>query len=557
MKATHRLAAAVCAAALLFLPVTMRAQDAKADKAAQTDKNAPKPAATDEKAKEPAAPADSTTQGTIDAGGQHIAYTATAGIITVGATDADDEQLGSDGKPQPGSQLAINAPKEEKDAPPIARMFYVAYFKKDAKPEDRPITFFYNGGPGSSTVWLHMGSLGPKHVVTAGDTHLPAAPYTMVDNPETLLDVSDLVFIDMPGTGFGRLIGKDPEKAFWGVDEDAGAFARFIRRFISKYGRWNSPKYIFGESYGTTRSAVLADKLENDQEIDPNGVILLSQIFNFTTDIDSPSANPGVDLPYELALPTFAATAWYHKKLPTQPPALEPFLKDVEDFAMGPYAHALAQGTDVSADEKQQVAEKLHEYIGLPVPYLLKANLRVSGGEFEKTLQDAEDLTTGRLDTRFSGPNLDPLSENAEYDPQSSAISSAYVSLFNDYVRKTLKYGDGQTYLPLAHITDVSQWDLKHSGNPIDLNVAPDLAEAMKTNPRLRVMVNGGYYDLATPFFAAQYEDKHLPIPQSLAKNIQYAWYESGHMVYVRDEALKQLHDRVAAFITEGSAAGK
>jgi carboxypeptidase C (cathepsin A) len=550
MTTTHRLAAGLCAMALMFLPVTVRAQDDKADKAAQSDKNAQKPAATDDKAKEPAAPADSTTQGAIDAGGQHIAYTAVAGTITVGATDADDEQLGPDGKPQPGSQLAINAPKEDKDAPPIARMFYVAYFKKDAKAEDRPITFFYNGGPGSSTVWLHMGSLGPKHVVTAGDTHLPAAPYTMVDNPNTLLDVSDLVFIDMPGTGFGRLIGKDPEKAFWGVDEDAGAFARFIRRFVSKYGRWNSPKYIFGESYGTTRSAVLADKLENEQNIDLNGVILLSQIFNFTTDIDSPSANPGVDLPYELALPTFAATAWYHKKLPTQPPALEPFLKDVEEFAMGPYAHALAEGTDVSADEKQQVAAKLHEYIGLPVSYLLKANLRVSGGEFEKTLQDDEDLTTGRLDTRFSGPNLDPLSENAEYDPQSSAISSAYVSLFNDYVRKTLKYGDGQTYLPMAHITDISQWDLKHSGNPIDLNVAPDLAEAMKTNPRLRVMVNGGYYDLATPFFAAQYEDKHLPIPQSLARNISYSWYESGHMVYVRDESLKQLHDRVAAFIS-------
>jgi carboxypeptidase C (cathepsin A) len=540
-----RLAAGLCGAALLILPVAVRAQDDKA----QNDKSAQKPATTDDKSKEAVAPADSTTQGTIDAGGQHIAYTAVAGTITVGATDAQDEQLGQDGKPQPGSQLAINAPKDEKDAPPVARMFYVAYFKKDAKPEERPITFFYNGGPGSSTVWLHMGSVGPKHVVTTGDTHLAAAPYTMVDNPDTLLDASDLVFIDMPGTGFGRLIGKDPEKAFWGVDEDAGAFARFIKRFISKYGRWNSPKFIFGESYGTTRSAVLVDKLQNDQAIDLNGVILLSQIFNFTTDIDIPSANPGVDLPYELALPTFAATAWYHKKLPQQPAELEPFLRDVEQFAMGPYAHALAQGTDVSADEKQQVAEKLHEYTGLPVSYLLKANLRVSGGEFEKTLQDDADLTTGRLDTRFSGPSLDPLSQNADYDPQSAAISSAYVSLFNDYVRKTLKYGEGQTYLPMAHITDISQWDLKHNGNPIDLNVAPDLAEAMKTNPRLKVMVNGGYYDLATPFFAAQYEDKHLPIPQSLVKNISYAWYESGHMVYVRDESLKQLHDRVAAFI--------
>jgi carboxypeptidase C (cathepsin A) len=401
-----------------------------------------------------------------------------------------------------------------------------------------------------------MGSLGPKHVVTSGDQHLPAAPYKLVDNAYSLLDTSDLVFIDMPGTGFGRLTGKDAEKAFWGVDEDANAFARFIVRFITKYNRWNSPKYIFGESYGTTRSAVLADILENQKDIDLNGVILLSQIFNFTTDIDFPNGNPGVDLPYVLALPTYAATAWYHKKLPQQPTVLEPFLKEVEAFATGPYAQALALGTDLSAEEKQQIAEKLHGYIGLPVAYLLKANLRVNGGEFEKTLQDDQDLTTGRLDTRFSGPSLNSLSEGAEYDPQSSAISSAYVSLFNDYVRRELKYGDGQTYLPMALFGN-TQWNLTHNHNSIALNVATDLAEALKTNPRLKIMVNGGYYDLATPFFAAQYEEKHLPIPQSLAKNIEYDWYESGHMVYVNDESLKQLHDRVADFIQRTQADGK
>ncbi|MGA7109267.1 MAG: peptidase S10, partial [Terracidiphilus sp.] len=486
----------------------------------------------------------------------HIAYTAVAGTLTVGSSDAQDAQLGLDGKPEPGSELALSEPKEPKDAPATARMFYVAYFKKDAKAEERPITFFYNGGPGSSTVWLHMGSLGPKHVMTGSDQHLPAAPYKLVDNAYSLLDVSDLVFIDMPGTGFGRIMGKDAEKSFWGVDEDANAFARFIARFITKYSRWNSPKYIFGESYGTTRSAVLANVLENDHSVDINGVILLSQIFNFTTDIDAPRENPGVDLPYELALPTYAATAWYHKKLPQQPTALEPFLKEVEDFSMGPYAHALALGTDVSDTEKQQVAQKLHDYIGLPVDYLLKANLRVSGGQFEKTLQDDQDLTTGRLDTRFSGPSLNPLSETAEYDPQSSAISSAYVSLFNDYVRKDLKYGEGQTYLPEA-LFGTFQWDLVHHGNPIDLNVANDLANAMKTNPKLKVMVNGGYYDLATPFYAAEYEEKHLPISAALAKNIQFSWYESGHMVYVRDESLKQLHDRVAAFIHDTQADSK
>ncbi|HKN22907.1 MAG TPA: hypothetical protein VJX73_15895 [Terracidiphilus sp.] len=544
----RRFAVLTVAASLLFVGSACAQDDKTAAKSATTEKATEKPAET-------TLPADSTTQGAIDVGGQHIAYTAIAGTITVGSTDSQDAQLGPDGKPQAGSQLLLDEPDKAKDAPPVARMFYVAYFKTGAKAEERPITFFYNGGPGSSTVWLHMGSLGPKHVMTAGDTHLPAAPYTMVDNPNSLLDVSDLVFIDMPGTGFGRLIGKDAEKTFWGIDGDAGAFAHFIERFITKYARWNSPKFIFGESYGTTRSAVLADLLENKYDTDLNGVILLSQIFNFTADIDVPGANPGVDLPYVLGLPTYAATAFYHKKLPTQPAALEPFLAEVEQFTMGPYAHALALGTDVGADEKQQVAGKLHEYTGLPVAYLLKANLRVTGPEFEKTLQDDSDVTTGRLDTRFSGPTLNPLSENAEYDPQSSAISSAYVSLFNDYVRRDLKYGDGQTYVP--EVYGEEHWDFKHNGNPVSVNVAPDLAEAMKTNPRLKVMVNGGYYDLATPFFAAQYEDKHLPIPQSLAKNIEYDWYESGHMVYVRDECVKQLHDRVAAFITNTDAGGK
>jgi carboxypeptidase C (cathepsin A) len=540
MHVPARVFAALLAVSSLLPAAVVRADDEE------------KPAAKSDKTAEKAPPTEVSTPGSVNG----IAYNAVVGTLTVGATDAQDAQLGADGKPLAGSQLANSEAKDPKDASPTAKMSYVAYFKKDAKPEDRPVTFFYNGGPGSSTVWLHMGSLGPKHVVTSGDQHVPAAPYRLVDNANSLLDVSDLVFIDMPGTGFGRLMGKDAEKAFWGVDEDANAFARFIQRFVTKYNRWNSPKYIFGESYGTTRSAVLSDILENNKSIDINGVILLSQIFNFTTDIDAANANPGVDLPYELALPTFAATAWYHKKVSPQPAALEPFLKDVEDFATGPYAHALALGTDITDEEKQSVAEKLHGYIGLPVAYLVKANLRVNGGEFEKMLLDDENLTTGRLDTRYSGPHMDPLSQAADYDPQSSAISSAYVSLFNDYVRKDLKYGEGQTYLPQA-LFGSFQWDLVHKGNPISLNVAGDLAEAMKTNPRLKVMVNGGYYDLATPFFTAQYEEKHLPIPQSLAKNIEFDWYESGHMVYVRDESLKQLHDRVAAFITRTQAEDK
>ncbi|HTY83984.1 MAG TPA: hypothetical protein VMB19_07185, partial [Silvibacterium sp.] len=425
----------------------------------------------------PAPAPDSTTEGSVLIGGATIAYKAVAGIITVGATEEQDAQLGPDGKPLPDTEAALAAAssKDPKDAPPVARMFYVAYFKKDTNDAERPITFLYNGGPGSSTVWLHMGSFGPKHVVTADDKHLAGAPYKLVNNAYSLLDVSDLVFIDMPGTGFGRLVGKDKEKAFWGVDEDAHAYARFIARFISKYNRWNSPKYLFGESYGTTRSSVVSNILENEKSIDLNGVILLSQIFNFTSDIDEARGNPGIDLPFQLALPTYAATAYYHHKLPNAPAALEPFLKEVEDFAMGEYAHALAQGTDLSASEKQAVAEKLHNYTGLPVTYLVKADLRVSGGGFSKNLQDDQDLTTGRLDTRFSGPTINPLSEEAEYDPQSSAISSAYVSLFNDYVRRDLKYGEGQTYLPQAQFGS-AEWDLKHNGNPINLNVSADIA---------------------------------------------------------------------------------
>jgi carboxypeptidase C (cathepsin A) len=494
---------------------------------------------------QPSLPADSVTEGSVTSGGQRIAYQAVAGTITVGATDEQDARLGFDGKPRP-----------ESDPSPTARMFYVAYFKKDAKQENRPVTFFYNGGPGYSTLWLHMGSLGPKHVVTGGDTHLPAAPYKLIDNQYSLLDASDLVFIDMPGTGFSQLYGKDNDKAFWGIDEDANAFARFIARFISKYDRWNSPKYLFGESYGTTRSSVLANILENRKNIDLNGVILLSQIFNFTSDIDEARENPGIDLPYELALPTYAASAYYHHRLPQQPAALEPFLKEVEAYAMNDYTRALAQGTDLSSTEKQAVAEKLHNYTGLPVAYLLKADLRVNGPEFEKNLLADEDQTAGRYDTRFSGPSLNPLSGVAEYDPQTTAISSAYVSLFNEYVRGVLKYGAEEVYLPVAG-NILSHWDFKHGNNlfgTVAVNVSADLATAMKTNPRLKVMVNGGYYDLATPFYSSYYEDKHLPIPSTLASNIEYDWYESGHMVYVRDESLQQLHDRVATFIrsTEG-----
>ncbi len=540
--------------ALALLPVAAFSQPSNS--AAGKDDSAA--AAQNSTSQGPEVFAPSKTEGTVEIEGKTIAYTAIAGTLTVGATDEQDAMIGADGKPLPGQ---ATLPKDPAQDPPTAQMFYVAYFKQGADPNTRPITFLYNGGPGSSTMWLHMGAFGPKRVSTPLDTHMPPAPYHLENNEYSLLDASDLVFIDMPGTGFGRLYGKDKEKAFWGVDQDANAFARFIARFLGTYNRWNSPKYLFGESYGTTRSAVLANLLQSSKGIDLNGVMLLSQVLNFGDLPDGPKSNPGNDLPYELALPTYAATAAYHHKLPQQPADLQAFLKEVETFATGDYAHALWEGNQISDSEKKTIAEKLHTYTGLPAAYWMKADLRVSGGNFEKNLQDDEDLTTGRLDARFSGPTLDPLSEEAEYDPQSAALTSAYLSLFNQYARQVLKYGDGQTYLKQA-LFGTYNWDSKHSqpdgnvsGASNAMNVMPDLATAIKTNPQLKVMLNAGYYDLATPFFAATYEEHHLPINSNLTKNIEYDYYDSGHMVYARDESLHRLHDNAAAFIrsTENS----
>jgi carboxypeptidase C (cathepsin A) len=504
---------------------------------------------------------DSVTEGSVTlASGQTVNYRAVAGTLTVGATDQQDATIGFDGKLLPDS--GEKAPDKDKpeDAPPTARIFYTAYFKKDAAAEQRPVTFMYNGGPGSATMWLHMGSFGPRRVITTDTEHDTAAPYKIVNNQYSLLDVSDVVFIDAPGTGFSRIFGKDKEKAFWGTDQDAHAFERFIRRFLTKYDRWNSPKYLFGESYGTPRSAVLSADLHN---VDLNGIILLSAILSFDNSIDGPMFNPGVDQAYALGLPTFAATAFYHHKLPTQPAALEPFLAEVEQFALGEYMSALLQGSELTDARKQAVAEKLHNYTGLPVAYLLKANLRVSGGQFSKELQTDEDTTTGRLDSRYQGPDFDPLSESADYDPQSNAISSAYTTAINSYMRNDLKFGAQWTYKPGAYEDADFTWDLRHQqpgGPPANqteggTNVMTDLAITMKSNPKMKVFLAGGYYDLATPYMEGKFEMHHLPIPQKLQSNISYHYYQAGHMIYVNEGVLKQFHDDVASFIKSTEAA--
>ncbi|HEX7324089.1 MAG TPA: peptidase S10 [Rhodanobacteraceae bacterium] len=543
MKA-NRLSVALASLLLCSVPAFAAAPPSSAppSSAPATSEGVPTPASLTEKLSKPLS---SVTNGSVTVEGQTINYKAVAGTLVIDGTGL-------------------------KESTPEIAMGYFAYFKQGADAAKRPIMFLYNGGPGSSTMWLLMGAYGPERIVTNDHTHTPAAPYKLVNNDYSLLDKADLVFIDMPGTGFGRLLpqGTTPAeraksqaelaKKIWGVDGDGQAFASFIMQFLSKYNRWNSPKYLYGESYGTTRSAVLANILENQDNIDLNGVVLQSQILNFGLSIDGPHADPGVDLPYVLALPTYAATAWYHQKLPKYDSGkLGPLLDKVIQFTNTTYRNALYAGQTLSEAKEKEVAEQLHDFIGLPVSYILRANLRVSGGEFEHELQIDTDTATGRLDTRFSGPEMNPMAQASFRDPQSDAISSAYISGFNWYVRNDLKFGQGMFYRPEIYGVSDFHWNMKHrapgsffarSGT---LNVMPDLAAAMTYNPDLKVMMNGGFYDLATPFYTATYELEHLPMPRRLEKNITYDYYPSGHMIYVHVPSLKTLHDNVAKFIED------
>ena len=466
----------------------------------------------------------SVTHGVVTVEGNRIRYRAVAGTLVL---------------------------KNEKNKPYVS-MSYFAYIKSDvSNPADRPITFFYNGGPGSSTVWLHMLAYGPQLVKVGSGTLTPPAPYELVNNDYSLLDATDMVFIDAPGTGFGRVIGKKeggvgtPEDVY-GLEPDAQAFTRFITQYLTKNSRWNSPKFLYGESYGTTRSAVLAGDLEQ-KDVGLNGIILQSSILNFDLSVDGPQRNPGVNISYATGLPSYTATAWYHHKLPNQPKDLNSLLKQAEQFAMGPYLSALNQGDQLDAATKQKVAEQMHQYTGLPTAYILKADLKVGGGEFAHELLGDSDDVTGRLDSRYSGPAMDPMSERAYYDPLDSAIDAPTVSEFNDYVRNTLNFGQDMTYRP--EIYGSMHWSWKHNGQTGTPNVMNDLAEAMKMNPNMKILLTGGYFDLGTPFYAAEFEMHQLPISPKLQKNISYDFFDSGHMVYTNPVSHKKLHDAAARFI--------
>jgi carboxypeptidase C (cathepsin A) len=545
----HAVASRLGGLCLLSLAVSsVVAQAPHADKitTSTTTTVAPEPA------KPTALPADSTTEGSVTVGGKVIEYKAVAGLLTVGSSDAQDAMIGLDGKWLPDS--GVEPPAKPEEAPATARIFYTAYFAKGVTPGTRPITFLYNGGPGSATMYLHMGSFGPKRIVTTDAQHDEGGPYRIVANQYSLLDASDLVFIDAPGTGFSRVMGQNAGKAFYGTDQDGQAFSRFIHRFLTKYDRWTSPKFLFGESYGTTRDAVLSADLAQSG-IDLNGVVFLSQILSFNDTADGSTGNPGTENGFFLALPSFAATAWYHHKVPNQPADLEAFLREVEKYSLGEYASALLQGSDLDPAKKTAVAAKLESYTGIPAALWLKANLRLTGGQFSEDLQLADNITTGRLDSRYQGPAINPMSEEADYDPFTQSVDGAFTAAINAYARETLKFGENMTYKPSAREPGWD-WDLRHAipgqGYPEgSVNVMTDLADTIKSNPKMHVLLMGGYFDLGTLYFGATYEMKHLPIPVELQKNIEYKFFPTGHMVYVNEEALHGLHDRTAAFIQE------
>ena len=469
-------------------------------------------------AKPPSIPAltpDAVTHHRLVLGGVPLAYTARAGTITL--RNGDDQ--------------------------PTARVFYTAYTLDGADPSKRAVTFLYNGGPGSSTMWLRMGSVGPVRVQTADGTPTGPPPYRLSDNQYSLLDKTDLVFIDMPGSGYGRIIGAGTPKDFWGVDQDAAAFAQFIQRYVTNFNRWNSPRFLFGESYGTMRSSVLA-KLLQDRGIGLNGVVLLSSFLNSAIDYNDGAPIGGGDWAYILYLPTEAATAWYHRAV-ARTAGLDAYLAEVEHFALTEYLDALGQGAALAPDRYNDVVAKLHRYTGLSEQYIRNSNLRISYDRFENELMRERGVTVGRIDSRFETYVLDRPEVSPDWDALDAAIDSAFVSMSNYYLRQVLAYNTPLLYR--ANIYDLiygdgGSWDFKHGPNSQTLNVAPDLAQAMTYNPDLKVFSANGYFDFATPFFATAYVLDHLYLAPAIQANITYGYYASGHMVYLHPDALARFH---------------
>jgi carboxypeptidase C (cathepsin A) len=504
--------ASVLALMLVFSSAAFAADEGKdADSAQDKDAKSKK----DEKPVPPEKTAVS--HASVDIGGHTVRYTATAGNVLI----RDDK------------------------GEPNASVFYVAYTVDGGKSGERPVTFFYNGGPGSSSVWLHMGSLAPVRVESASADATSPPPYHLIPNTNSLIDKSDLVFVDAVGTGYSMPVGKGKDKDFWGVDQDLHAFAKAITRYVTINQRWNAPKFLFGESYGTTRSAGLVNMLQS-QGMAFNGVVLLSSILNYGAN------SPGLDQTFVNLLPSYAAIAWYHDRVTNKPLDLRAFLTEAREFARGEYAAALARGQDLGKSEEDAVAQKLAHFTGLSVAYLEEANLRVNVARFRKELLRDQRRTLGRYDARYEGIDLDAAGENPEYDASDTAIAGAFTAAFNNYVESTLKYASDQPYKTTS-FDIIKDWDWKHEQPGARFPqrqpyVAGDLARAMRENPKLHVLSANGYFDLATPFFGTEYDLGHMELDPTVRGNLGFAYYPSGHMVYLNVDALAQLKTDLATF---------
>ncbi len=489
--------------------------------------------------------APSVTHHTLTIDGEPIHYTATAGVLTL----------------------------SDRESKPTANIFYVSYRRtlesheefekklaawKDAgsngepptnfpDPATRPLTFSFNGGPGSSSVWLHLGIFGPKRVDYVDDKGNPGPPpYGVVDNHQTMLDVSDFVFIDPVSTGYSRAESGVSEKDFHGVESDIASVAEFIRRFMTTEQRWRSPRFVAGESYGTTRAAGLAEYLHSRHGVSLNGVILISAALQF----GAIRFDTGNDLPYIVFLPTYAATAYYHQRAAPEHLAkpLPEFLAEVEAFAIGEYTVALAQGTNLDPQTADQVISRMAGYTGLSEDYLRRTKLRVEIGRFAKELLRDADLTVGRFDSRFTGVDRDGAGENYDFDPSYSVIRSNYTESFNAYVREELRFESDLSYEVL---TNVWPWSFSPAGNNQYLDVAERLRSAMHQQPYLQVLLVSGYFDMATPHFAADYVMSHMGLAPSLLQNLTTRYYAGGHMMYVDREARAILKQDLDAFYEE------
>jgi len=487
------------------------------------DAEQPKP---DAQTKAPPKDVLSVTKHIVTIGGQELAYTVTAGTMVLKEETTKEGEGTAEGEK------------------PKASVFFIAYTKDGEESGARPVTFSFNGGPGSSSVWLHLGVLGPKRVLMDEVGNPTPPPYKLVDNEHTLLDTTDLVFIDPVSTGYSRAVEGEKAEAFHGFKKDIESVGDFIRLYTTRSGRWLSPKFLIGESYGTTRAAGLSSYLQERHGMYLNGVMLVSSILDFAT----ARFDVGNDLPYLLFLPTYAATAWYHKRLPDelQGKPLREVLDEVEGFVLGEYALALLRGSSLPEDARAALRAKLARYTGLSEGYLEGTNLRINIMRFVKELLRGEKRTVGRLDSRFTGFDRDAAGESFEYDPSYATIQGPYTATFNHYVRHDLGFESDLTYEILTGLYE--KWGYKEFENQY-VNVAETLRKAMSMNPHLKVHVASGLYDLATPYFATEYTLNHLGLEPELRGNVTTSYYEAGHMMYVHLESLGKLKESLAKFI--------